>query len=128
MLTGQILRYILTTAQEADGDQQHEPILAADFPVAVISLEALGGSVGLTVKIKGSYEDPNQLPTKFEYLESKNNALSAYYAGAVGYTFAAAGRVDLEVNVNEITWLLIEVSGHTNGTLNAACTLSSNMH
>ncbi len=127
MLTGQLLRYVLTTAQEADGDMQHEPILAADFPIITLSLSATGGA-DFTVKVKGSYEPITALPTQYEYLQSTDLNTGAFYSGSAGYVFSADGRVDLEINVNEVNWFVIEVDSYVDGLLTATATLSSNIH
>ena len=125
MINKQTVRYVLTVDQAEAGPMQHEPILAQDFMNMVITLIG-SDTAAFTVKVKGSTESPDAIPTDWSYLETKNDESQEFIAGNTGYTFSGDGEVKLEVNTSVMTWLAIEISDYSDGTLNASATLTSN--
>lgn len=126
--THQPIRYTLTTDQVVGGDMQHEPILCVDFKTIVLQLiaaPASGLNASFTVKVEGSQDPIDALPTNWSFIDTvEYNNTSNSYVGTTGYIFATNGIVLLELNTNRLTWMKITISTYVSGKLNASVTLS----
>lgn len=98
-----------------------------------LSLIADSVTAGFTVKIKASRqsEAPDFTtavsPTNsWFYVQTVNNDAGNFVAGSTGYTIAADGDTDIELNQDVILWLAIEISSYTDGNLTVLLTAVNN--
>lgn len=63
---------------------------------------------------------------EWSYLQTENNATGVFLAGSVGYTFAADGSVELDVNTDVINWIAVEVFNTATGDVKISVVSANN--